>query len=206
MSILQCDICKNLLEEAVLLPCGYTVCKQHTEDAEPNSSSASSLCSFCSSIHHGPYVKNLKIIKLVDLFKSVKNSCNRLEESINKYNELKTRPNHLFEAHFDQLERQILSQKQNIIDFLVCQVEVRASKCLTQINDWREQYASSNDSPRQNHNSTKYIEEITRKAAEFKSHVSWSNISENSWNYIIQTSDELNKKVFIIIHILLINY
>jgi len=47
-ALFNCKLCHGVLEDPVILPCGETVCKVHTEEISKGK------CMFCSDIHKAP--------------------------------------------------------------------------------------------------------------------------------------------------------
>ncbi len=66
----ECELCKDVLVDPILLPCGETVCKAHTDEISKDK------CIFCSEMHKAPQngFPSNKIVK------------NQLDLKINKIN------------------------------------------------------------------------------------------------------------------------
>ena len=50
-SLFNCEICQNVLEDPVILPCGHLFCQKHTEEINKTE------CMFCSEKHKAPMNK-----------------------------------------------------------------------------------------------------------------------------------------------------
>lgn len=65
-SLIKCSICKEILEEPVVLPCGHTVCKKHVKEDD---SSIIIKCLECETVHEKAenrgFPKNIVVEKLL---------------------------------------------------------------------------------------------------------------------------------------------
>ena len=192
MSILQCDLCQSLLDEPVLLPCGYSICARHAKERER----AQTPCKFCLKIHQDAcLVKNLKLTRLIDLLNKAKTACKRLQEHANAYHELKLRPVEFINEHFDRLEAEVMVEKDRALKHVTDEIEARSRACLMRIEDWREKCVSSLDvKPEPGFYND--LEEVNKNVDEFQAFLKSEKISEDMWEKIVHTSDHLDQEVY----------
>ncbi len=87
-ALFNCKICKDVLEDPIILPCDETVCKAHTDEISMGK------CIFCSEVHKAPQygfpsnkiVKNLleKRVNNINLNFSQLNDYNKIIQDLNK--------------------------------------------------------------------------------------------------------------------------
>lgn len=188
MSDLKCDICKNILEEPITLPCGYSICAQHYNQFTGMS------CSLCQKIHHEPCQTNLKLSSLINSLNRAKTACSRLQTDSAAYNELKIRPLETINNGFDQLQAEVLAEKDRIIKHVLDQVEVRTKECLSHIEDWRERCVSSLDVKFDSSFYTDMID-VNSKIDELKKILDSNKVSEDIWDRIIRECDQMDEEV-----------
>lgn len=187
MSDLKCDLCKNPLKEPVALPCGYSICSQHVDQFQGVT------CFLCQQIHHGPYQKNHKLSRLAILMNHSQTSCSRLQSASDTYNDLTTRPLDIINNHFNQIETEILAEKDRIVNHMTAQIDLQTNECLSQINSMRERSISCLQSVKTEPGNE--LTDVNTKIDEFKRILQWDKISENDLSQILQTCDQMNQAV-----------
>lgn len=188
MSILQCDVCKNILEEPVTLPCGYSICAKHADQF------LGVTCSLCQQTHHDPSKINLKLSRLINLLDRAKTACSRLQTDSSTYNDLKIRPLETINTRFEQLENDVLAEKDRVTKHVLAQIEARTNECLSHIEDWRERCVSSLEVKSDPSFYTDLVD-VNSKIDEFKRILDSDKVSEDIWDKIVQTCDQMDEEV-----------
>ncbi len=70
IELLKCKICKSILDDPVLIPCGESVCACHITTGEFLKSRHSDVCLICEQIHQAPiegYSKNRTLDLVIDI-------------------------------------------------------------------------------------------------------------------------------------------
>jgi len=123
-ALFDCKLCKNVLVDPILLPCGETVCKAHTDEISKGK------CTFCSEFHKAPQygfpsnkiVKNLleKRVNNINLKFSQFNDCNKIIQHLNKnLKEIETiqkDPENYISEYFGELTRQVDLRRETLIE------------------------------------------------------------------------------------------
>jgi hypothetical protein len=122
--LFNCKYCSNILQDPVILPCGETICKKHSEDITKMK------CLVCSDIHsmskHGFPVNAFAQSQLdIKLYKLNINSrdfqeCNLKLENLNKkmkkYESMRNdKENYIYE-YFSELRRNVDIRRDTLIN------------------------------------------------------------------------------------------
>lgn len=185
---LKCDHCKTILKDPIALPCGYSICSQHVEQFQGVP------CLLCQQIHRGPYQKNLKLSRVIDLLDLAKTACSRLESSSNTYNDLIIRPFDAINNHFAPVEREILAEKDRIVNHMTARIDLRTNECMSQIENMRERSTSSLKSVTTKPGNDE-LADVNAKIDEFKRNLQLNKLSENDLNQIAQDFGQMNDDV-----------
>lgn len=191
MNILQCDVCKSILEDPLALPCCYNICAKHANQF------IGVACSLCNEVHHDPPKINIKISRLINLLDRAKTACSRLQTDSAAYNDLKIRPFETINNRFEQLEAEVLAEKDRLLKHVTAQIEASTKECLSNIKDRRERWVSSLDVTSDPSYFTDMID-VNSKIDEFKKILDSDKVSEGIWNNIIQECDQLDEEVCLI--------
>jgi len=122
--IFNCKICKDVLVDPILLPCGETICKAHTDEISKDK------CMFCSEIHKTPkngflenkIVKNQLNLKVnrISLNFSQFNDYNKIIQDLNKnlkeIESIRTDPENYISEYFGELTRQVDLRRETLIE------------------------------------------------------------------------------------------
>jgi len=145
--LFNCKVCSKLLHEPVLLPCGKTVCKIHTQEI------ANKECNFCTKLHQitkDGFPSNELIEKQLEmqLNKISFNFCHLtdcqilLEDLNKKMNEVefirKEKENFLYE-YFSEITREVDLRR----DTLIRDIEEYSNEIIENINKLRQEYLDS---------------------------------------------------------------
>jgi hypothetical protein len=132
---IKCVNCREVLDSAVLLPCGCSICLKHTQ-TDLNETTRTILCCNCEIDHslsftHGPFRSNTALTQIIsaeianieELFsqdlKNAKHSCSRLEQYLAEIDHVLTDPfNFTYEAieHLKSVAQLRVEEKQMSID------------------------------------------------------------------------------------------
>ena len=98
-----CEYCNKEFEVPVLLPCGETLCKKHVRDMLKEDHHNMIICFFCSLEHHysdkkNHFPENKIVTKLIELNAQNERIETCVSESIDSYEELKTKIQELEQA------------------------------------------------------------------------------------------------------------
>ena len=119
-SIIVCDLCQQILDSPVLIPCEHTVCKSHLDDM------SASPCTFCQKKHDKSCVMHLsKLQGLIDKLRLAKESCQQAEKSLSDYQKLKYHPLAFINEHFDSVRNDIERHKARLLHELTRCVEAK---------------------------------------------------------------------------------
>jgi hypothetical protein len=122
-AMFNCNFCWKLLQDPVILPCGKTICKSHTNE------NSSLNCTFCFESHSKP-AKGFPANDLIqEMLKMELNTLNinvcKSEECRKSIHDLKaifkeievmqTDPEYYISEHFDELNRQVDLRRETLI-------------------------------------------------------------------------------------------
>lgn len=120
-TLLICNYCDNIIEKPITLPCGNTICLNHTEDAFFK-------CKQCNKQHTKPpegfsitkTIEKLLSSKIGEKLKLLKLSLNKLKTNVEELNNISQNSIDFINDYFMKLENQVKSER---------------VKALTQINN-----------------------------------------------------------------------
>lgn len=185
---LNCDFCKNLLEDSlpILLPCGFNICAKHTDQF------IEVPCSFCQKTHRGDFQQNLKLSRLITSLNRAKNACSQLQTNSAIYQEFILRPLDAIKNHFDEFKSEILAEKERIVKHVNDKIEARKNECMSEIEDMRARCMGSiKVKPKPG----KELDDVKSNIDEFKRKFQSRNATEDELNEIFATCDQKSKEV-----------
>lgn len=157
----KCDLCKNLVVQPVILPCGHSLCKRHEEEIRSNTERG--ICMTCYEPFSVPTsgltpIKSLenlleKKIHLIDLGKDYKKAETRFQSFKELCKELyqkHTSANDIIHDTIDKIRQRIEKSKR---DYHI-KVEEEAALLLDLVNDYEQECRA---------NTNQLIPELARK-------------------------------------------
>lgn len=138
-NIYICDLkeCNMYLEMPIMLPCGYTICKEHTEHIEKDSNTYK--CCLCKEKHKIPdngFPCNRKIWDIINngshltgLNKNIYDSLNRLVSIIDEKNAIT--PDGYISDYFNRLRTKIKTHR----DKLIQEIEIKCNEILINLDE-----------------------------------------------------------------------
>jgi len=154
--LFNCNVCKGVLVDPIILPCGETVCKAHTDEINKEK------CMLCSEMHTSPqngfpsnkivkYQLDLEINKInlnLSQFKYYHKIIQDLNKSMKEMEAIRNDPDNYIHEYFGELARQVDLQRETLIrdineysDELIQKIEKLKQECVaksketTQITD-----------------------------------------------------------------------
>jgi hypothetical protein len=123
-SLFNCELCQDLIVDPVVLPCGETVCKIHTEDL-----SQMEKCKFCMDNHKTPrngFPSNKSLKNLLDLkanrislnfskFNDYRTTLADLNTKLKEFEEINNDPENYISEYFGELTRQVDLRRETLI-------------------------------------------------------------------------------------------
>lgn len=189
MSLLLCDLCKNVLKEPIFIPCGYSICKYHVENE-----SRQTECIFCKKIHQDPYVANQKLAHLIDLLNRAKSSTRELSSYANEYKHFKMKPAEYVNMFFKDIVCQVNEERDRIVKHVLSEIDRAHVACLDHVKEFQERCLNALEVKPTNQFLVE-INEINTKLAKFDEFLKSNKISEDIWEEIIQQSKRLSDEV-----------
>jgi len=143
--LFNCKVCKGVLVDPIILPCGETVCKMHTDEIIKGE------CMSCSEIHKAPqngfpsnkFAKNqldLKVNKIslnFSQFKKYSQIIQDLNENLNETETIQKDPDNYIFEYFGELKRQVDLRRETLIedintysDELIQKIEKLKQECV----------------------------------------------------------------------------
>jgi len=121
--LFNCKICEDILVNPILLPCGETVCKPHTDEISKGK------CVFCSGTHIAPkegFPENRIVKHQLDLdinkinlnfsqFNDYKRSIQDLNKNLKEIESIRTDPENYICEYFGELTRQVDLRRETVI-------------------------------------------------------------------------------------------
>jgi len=144
-ALFNCNLCKGVLVDPILLPCGETVCKAHTDEI------SNGKCVFCSEMHISPLngfpsnkiVKNqldLEVNKInlnLSQFKDYHKLLQDLNKNLNEIETIQKDPDNYIYEYFAELTRQVDLRREIMIrdineysDKLIQKIEKLRKECM----------------------------------------------------------------------------
>jgi hypothetical protein len=122
-ALFKCELCKNVLVDPIILPCGETICKAHTDEISKGK------CITCSGVHLVPkegfpenrIVKHQLDLKVneINLNFSQFNDCNKIIQDLNKslkeIETIRNSPDDYIAEYFGELTRQVDLRRETMI-------------------------------------------------------------------------------------------
>jgi len=145
-ALFNCKLCKDVLVDPILLPCGETVCKAHTDDISKGK------CMLCSRTHLVPkegfpsnkFAKNQLDLKIneINLNFSQFNDYNKiiqdLNENLKEIEAIRNDPDNYISEYFGELTRQVDLRRETLIediqkysDELIQKIQKLKQDCVT---------------------------------------------------------------------------
>jgi len=123
-ALFNCNICKGVLVDPVILPCGETVCKAHTDEIRKGK------CMLCDGSHIVPkegFLENRIVKNQLDLrvdninlnFSQFKNNNKIIQDLNNKLKEMEAirkDPENYISEYFGELTRQVDLRRETLIE------------------------------------------------------------------------------------------
>ena len=136
-ALFNCKYCFNQINDPIILPCGISVCKSHSEDAIKPS------CYFCSEIHKKPatgFMSNEILLEMLDIevnkltfspkFVKCKKEINKLLNDAEKIFCIQKDPALFIYEYFEDLKRQTDLRREQ----LKLQIDTYSDEMITEIN------------------------------------------------------------------------
>lgn len=111
LNAIKCANCRNVMDSAVLLPCGCSICLKHAENVKETIFCCNCEIDHPLSFSHGPFRQNTALTEIINAqinnldslfcqeFKDAKKSCSRLDELIINIEQVLKDPfNFIYEA------------------------------------------------------------------------------------------------------------
>lgn len=151
-ALFNCKYCFNQIKEPIILPCGVSVCKAHSEDAiKPN-------CYFCNESHKRPedgFMPNEVLIQMLDIevnkltfspkFVKCQTEINRLQKDAEKLFAIQKDPVNYIYEYFEELKRQTDLRREQLklevdtfSDELITEINCIQDNCCKMTNDMKE--------------------------------------------------------------------
>lgn len=119
--LFYCKYCLERIRSPVILPCGVTICKNHSQDL------IRTTCTFCSQVHELPtngftaneILQQMLAIELNKLtlspkFNRCKTSISQLQENAQKIYLIQKDPDNYIHDYFEELKRQTDLRRENL--------------------------------------------------------------------------------------------
>ncbi len=130
--LFTCLLCKQILKEPVLLPCGESICRTHSEDV------CSKTCTFCIQEHSLPeegFASNKIVQKMLDLevdrislksasYDKCQKGLDELKKVYARVDSILQDPQNLIYEHFSEIKNT---------------ADLKKEKITLELNDWYEQ-------------------------------------------------------------------
>ena len=147
-SLFNCSFCSKLLHEPVFLPCGETMCKNHSKEISKKE------CQFCSENHTIPksgFTINKIVMKQLESklntmninfsqFNDSKKILQDLNKGLREIESIKNDPANYIWEYFKELNRQVDIRRENIIqeterysNELIQNIEIIHKECLAKV-------------------------------------------------------------------------
>jgi hypothetical protein len=135
---LECDLCNLILEKPITLPCGNTLCQHHLEETDELKFS----CMFCLEEHQVPkngfkisdrlsFMINFQI-ELNPLKKQIKESFNKLKQSIQEYEDI--HPDGFLYDYFAEIFNKVDLHREELLK----EINERYEEIIKQLKDKQE--------------------------------------------------------------------
>jgi len=149
-ALFNCQICHGVLVDPILLPCGETVCKAHTEEINKGK------CISCSGTHTVPkegFPKNRIVKHQLDLkvneinlnfsqFKDYNKIIRDLNKNLKEIETIRKDPENYISEYFGELTRQVDLRRETLIedihkysDELIQKIERLKQDCVAKSNE-----------------------------------------------------------------------
>ena len=184
-SILICDLCKNVLDSPILLPCEHTICKKHiTKQA----------CLFCPETH-SHFTELKKLENLIGKLRTAKSSYSKTKQKLDEFATLKSNSAAFLDEKFSEIKQDLIQQKQLVLAHLANLVEQRHNQLIENLNNLKEECLDRLDS--KHLTSFDQMSEYKTKLSEWDQDLSLRNIkiSETTWEKITNESTQLNASI-----------
>jgi len=123
-ALFNCKICKDVLEDPIILPCGETVCKAHTDAIKKGK------CMSCSGAHLVPkegFLENRIVKQQLDLeinkinwnfskFKDYQKIIQDLNNNFKETEAIQKDPENYISDYFGELTRQVDLRRETLIE------------------------------------------------------------------------------------------
>ena len=126
----KCNLCNQLLERPIMLPCGETICEKDLKSFFNNESVFQ--CSLCDDEHQQPkkgFPPNRNVQKMLDLqvnqidlsknhpqYDECKDMFREIEENIKETDLVKKDPENFIFGHFEKIINQVDIQREKLIE------------------------------------------------------------------------------------------
>lgn len=204
LAAIKCAHCQKQLKSPVLLPCGISICKEHTENKYVCDIYNCNECGNKHEIPKGGFPSNVALGLIIDsqiseldlgeIHKEAKSSCNKLSEKIRELESLLKNPENLICEEIGELKRRVDLKREE----LKLAVDQEANKLIEWLDDFQEKKKKN----LQMQNYKTYKENLENTIASSKSKLEeWFKelkklkINENEWKIIKQASDSLNHDI-----------
>ncbi len=125
--LFNCKICQGVLVDPIILPCGETVCKAHTDEIIKGK------CMLCSEMHTSPQngfpsnkiVKNQLDLKVNEInlnfsqFKAYNKIIQVLNENLKEIETIRKDPEDYIDEYFGELTRQVDLRRETLIEEII---------------------------------------------------------------------------------------
>jgi len=144
-ALFNCEICQEILKEPIILPCGKTICKAHSEEISKDK------CILCNKTHKIPedgflineLVQNIIENKLhtldlnFDQFKNSREIIENLNKRLKEIEAIRNDPDNFIAEYFYELNRQVDLRREKLFqeiqqysDELIQKIDVLRQECL----------------------------------------------------------------------------
>lgn len=197
-SAIKCTLCSSVLEEPVILPCGYSVCLKHLQNLQ----NETIRCKPCNEDHRieKSYVnvsKSLDVLikanfenqKLSPDYYLAFDQYNKLDERINDMETLRNDPSRFVKQTIDKLKN-----KSDLIrkDY-ISKIDQRADHIIEQLEKYEKECITNLDSSHFKSKMTDFDKNITNikeTLAKWYNQLNDFSTDNNVWQTIIQTNNK----------------
>lgn len=190
-SLLQCDYCKNILVDPVIVPCGYSICQAHVPVAD---TATAPQCFFCGKVHADAYAKHLKLAHLLAVRTSAQNACASLGQQLNVYRSLKLRPVEFIDARFAVVRGHIAAERDRLKAHVCAQVDAAAERALSSTVENRERCVAVLET-KPCGSFFAELDAMGGKLAAFGDLLHTNKISEDVWDGIVREAGECEREL-----------
>lgn len=194
LNALKCANCRNILSSPVTLPCGHTICQEHTRVADEHI-----ICLECGCRHEnkGEFAANKALTDMIEAqlssfdfgprYKECVKLCETLREQLEK-NELAVNDvNYFIHDSIEQLRNKVLLKSE--------QLKLKVDEITQELLDDLANY--ENECKEKRHSKLVFVDEIKRQNnAAKKSYEKWTNelnelkVDDEKWKRIKEESDK----------------